>query len=141
MRRFKFRLEPLKRLRQHEEQTAQLQVAQELQALSRLSGARAETMRELSRLEMAIAAGSNARELQSTVTAFEMTTGHLGQLDALIVEQEQRLEQARARYFEAHRQTETIERLEEKARSEYREVGFREEQRTIDELATMRSTR
>jgi flagellar export protein FliJ len=63
------------------------------------------------------------------------------ELERLMIEARAKMEKCREDYLEAHRAVKVIDRLEQKARTSYRQDSDREAQNELDELAGLRIAR
>lgn len=139
MKRFRFRLDPLLRLRNHELDQCRMQLGQALSEVERALERTKKVRRNAQEGSALI-----ARWSQQGVTPPELAAGQLGTFDlyreiksceageAVVREA---VAQARSRVVEAQTRLRTVEILKERALAEHRAETMRVEQAELDEVA------
>ena len=138
MRRYRFRLEPVLRVRRQEQDAARAVVL----AATALVGAEAEALVERDR---AYADGANAQGICSAAD-FVHVQHHRAALGRAVLDQRRRLSeaegqlaQARAGWTAAATRVGALERLEERQRAEHTARAAKEEEMVVDDLVVSRS--
>jgi flagellar FliJ protein len=138
MKKFKFRLERLLRLRRHVERDWELRLAEAAGRCSRVENYIQECMQEKEACplfpqgnELLSAAGI----LQNEAYHYRLTQ-QIGEAEELLAQENQRREEINAAYIAASRERKVIEKLREKQSREYYKAGFREEGKILDEVAS-----
>lgn len=139
MKKFQFRLAPIQRLRAHDVELRQADLARELQELGRLTDGKTALIEEMRTLEERFAAHPNL--YATTAAAFGYAQQRLVQQEQLIAQQMTRVEQAQVALAEAQKRRKMLDKLEERARETFNAAFLRDEQAQIDEIATMRFAR
>ena len=137
MRRYRFRLEPVLRVRRQEQDLARGAVL----AATALAGAESDALAER---DLAYAAGANAQGPRAAVD-FVFVQEHRAALGRAVLEQRRRLQAAEVRL--AHARTGwtaaaarvgALERLDERHRAEHTARALREEEMVVDDLVVSR---
>ena len=137
MRRYRFRLEPVLRVRRQEQDTARAAVL----VARALTGAEAEALAERDR---AYAAGANAQGPRSAAD-FVHVQSHRAALGRAVLEQRRRLSEAEVRLASARTgwtaaaaRVGALERLDERQRAEHTARAQKEEEMVVDDLVVSR---
>lgn len=137
MKRFRFRLEPLLRLRAHKEEEWRLKLGQAQAECSRIEN----QIQMLHRERSAVFASDAGNDMDYHLSR----ALYLGRIEDKTRELQQDLTQAYDRkeevlktYTEARREYEAINKIKEKRVAEYRKEWFREEAKEIDDIANSR---
>ena len=137
MRRYRFRLEPVLRVRRQEQDVARGAVL----AAQALAGAEAEALAERDR---AYAEGTTAQQTRSAAD-FVFVQQHRAALGRAVLEQRQRLSQAqaglahaRSGWTAAAARVGALERLDERQRAEHTARAQKEEEMVVDDLVVSR---
>ena len=137
MRRYRFRLEPVLRVRRQEQDAARAVVL----AATALTGAEAEALAER---DQAYAAGANAQGLRSAAD-FVHVQEHRAALGRAVLEQRRRLQEAEVRlaaartgWTAAAARVGALERLDERQRAEHTARALKEEEMVVDDLVVSR---
>ncbi len=137
MRRYRFRLEPVLRVRRQQEDAARAEVM----AATVRAGAEAEALAER---DQAYAAGTTAQQVRSAAD-FVYVQEHRAALGRAVLEQRRRLqdaerqvEQARAGWTAAATRVGALEGLDERARAEHAARTQKEEELVVDDLVVSR---
>ena len=137
MRRYRFRLEPVLRVRRQEEDVARAAVL----AATVCAGAETEALAERDR---AYAAGLTAPRTRSAAD-FVAAQEHRAALGRAVLEQRRRLQEAELRLEQARRgwtaaaaRVGALERLDERSRAEHTARALREEEMVVDDLVVSR---
>ena len=137
MRRYRFRLEPVLRVRRQEEDVARAAVL----AATALTGAEAEALAER---DQAYAAGLNAQGICSAAD-FVHVQQHRAALGRAVLEQRRRLSEAEVRLAQARTgwtaaaaRVGALERLDERQRTEHTARALKEEEMVVDDLVVSR---
>lgn len=132
---FRFKLEPIKRLREHDERRERIRLGREIQRLNQLNG----QLTEMDKLLVAAAArfqlADSAATFQSESQFYAKLAADRAAISGLIAQQQGLVEQARKIHQEARMRLRVFERLEERAKERYRKEKLRREQRFLDEIA------
>lgn len=145
MKRFKFRLESVLRLRRFELDRARAGLASlereraQREAAVRTERSRLETGQAL--LEEATAAGRDGERIAMRADAVTAGRFRLGHAKRRCEELEAPIGEARRRVAHAHSRVRSLERLEEEAEATHRREGLAAEQAEIEELAIGRYAR
>lgn len=138
MRRYRFRLEPVLRVRRSEEDAARAAVL----AATALTGAETEALAERDR---AYAAGANAQGPRSAAD-FVYVQQHRAALGRAVLEQRRRLQEAEVRLAQARTgwtgaaaRVGALERLDERQHAEHAARALKEEEMVVDDLVVSRS--
>lgn len=135
MKRFRFGLARVRRLRQHQERAARLAMAQELSSLHALE----ESQRQVeANLSTCAESGQGGRMVQLTRA---LETGLMAvrrRIDRDITLAEGRLERARTDYQARRRDLMALDRLHERRHGAWRKEVETEEQQEFDEMARIR---
>jgi flagellar FliJ protein len=137
MRRYRFRLEPVLRVRRQEEDAARAAVL----AATALAGAESEA---LAQRDSAYADGMTASEIRSAADFIYMQE-HRAALGRAVLEQRRRLQEAQVRLAQARTgwtaaaaRVGALERLDERSRAEHTARALREEEMVVDDLVVSR---
>ncbi len=137
MRRYRFRLEPVLRVRRQEQDAARAAVL----AATALTGAETEALAER---DQAYAAGTAACEIRSAAD-FVFVQEHRAALGRAVLEQRRRLQEAQARLAQARTgwtaaaaRVGALERLDERQRAEHTARALEEEEMVVDDLVVSR---
>ena len=137
MRRYRFRLEPVLRVRRQEQDAARAAVL----AATALTGAEADVLTECDR---AYTAGTAAHETRSAAD-FVWVQQHRAALGRAVLEQRRRLQEAQARlaaartdWTAAAARVGALERLDERQRAEHTARAVKEEEMVVDDLVVSR---
>ena len=137
MRRYRFRLEPVLRVRRQEQDVARGAVL----AAQALAGAEAQALAERDR---AYAEGTPAQQTRSAAD-FVFVQQHRAALGRAVLDQRQRLAQAqeglaqaRAGWTAAAARVGALERLDERQRAEHTARAVKEEELVVDDLVVSR---
>jgi flagellar FliJ protein len=137
VKRYRFRLEPVLRVRRQEQDAARMAVL----AATALAGAETEALAERDR---AYAAGLTASETRSAADFVSMQE-HRAALGRAVLEQRRRLQEAQVRLAEARTdwtaagaRVGALERLDERQRAEHTARALREEEMVVDDLVVSR---
>lgn len=137
MKKFSFNLEKVLRLREYNEQETRLELGRAVSALSEIENNITLVAAERFR--------SAALQFESTNTAKEIYqySLYLSRLDSmkekLIKEAaaaELKVEEARSIYIEASRERKVLDKLKEKKEAEYKRNFYKEETKTLDDVAS-----
>ena len=138
MRRYRFRLEPVLRVRRQEQDAAHGAVL----AATVLTRAEAQALAER---DEAYAAGTAAQEIRSAAD-FVFVQEHRAALGRAVLDQRRRvqeaerdLEQARTGWTAAAARVGALERLDERSRAEHTARAVKEEEMAVDDLVVSRS--
>lgn len=145
MKKFRFPLQPVGVLRAHQELRAReifaTAVHHYVQTEERLAALR----KRVADLAEVLFHGRSTQFLAADAAALMRV--YRGECNAVIeverevIEARDAMQQRRAEYIEANRRLKTVQKLEEKARSEHRLASLRAEQSELDELAGFRAFR
>lgn len=142
MKRFRFPLMPVKAVRLQAKARAREVLAAALRELALAEAERLALHRRMAALEQTLrdrrAGGVTAAEVVHTHAAYQRDLADEKACETRVAERRSEADRARAAYTEAHRQVETIERLETKARANHRLALLHEEQVEFDDLAGQR---
>jgi flagellar export protein FliJ len=137
MRRYRFRLEPVLRVRRQEQDAARAAVL----AATALTGAEAQALAER---DQAYAAGTGAQQMRSAAD-FVFAQEHRAALGRAVLDQRRRLQeaevrlgQARAGWTAAAVRVGALERLDERSRAEHTARALKEEEMVVDDLVVSR---
>ncbi len=137
MRRYRFRLEPVLRVRRQEEDAARAAVL----AATALTGAETEALAER---DQAYAAGMTASETRSAAD-FVYVQEHRAALGRAVLDQHRRLQEAEVRLAQARTgwtaaaaRVGALERLDERQRAEHTARALKEEEMVVDDLVVSR---
>ncbi|MGH0033703.1 MAG: flagellar export protein FliJ [Myxococcota bacterium] len=141
MRRFRFRLDPVLRLRAHRLERRRLELAsaqEELTAVEREVDAIGSALRAAfgavdGRLQEGVDAGALSSALRST----DLLRARLADCERRRSEAEARVREARERAAGAHAALRALERLRERRLVEHRKAAARGEQRELEEAARL----
>ena len=137
MRRYRFRLEPVLRVRRQEQDAARAAVL----AATALTGAEADALAER---DQAYAAGTAAHETRSAAD-FVWVQEHRAALGRAVLEQRRRLQEAEVRlaaartgWTAAAARVGALERLDDRQRTEHAARALKEEALVVDDLVVSR---
>ena len=139
MRRYRFRLEPVLRVRRQEQDAARGAVL----AATALTGAEAEALAERDR---AYAAGTGRSRARARAADFVHVQQHRAALGRAVLDQRRRLQrgarrglaQARTGWTAAAARVGALERLDERQRAEHTARAAKEEEMVVDDLVVSR---
>ncbi len=138
MRRYRFRLEPVLRVRRQEQDAARAAVL----AATACAGAEADALAERDRAYAAGLAGHGSRSAAEFVVAQE----HRAALGRAVLEQRgrlaqaaQELDRARTDWTSAAARVGALERLDERSRAAHTARALKESERVVDDLVVSRS--
>lgn len=137
MRRFRFRLEGLLRVRSRVERIAQRAVAEAMGEVTRVQQCMDSATAGLRDCEDQ-ACGNGPESLLARALADGLRRHHM-RLETELSGAEARLDRARTDWLESRRQHRVIEQLRERRHEEWRVDAERSEQREIEELAKLRN--
>jgi hypothetical protein len=142
MKRFRFPLEIVKRLREHAEQEAQAELGRRIAAQAGASEARAARARALAAAHTELRAGGvSGHQLQLAAGSRDAALLRLAAADAAETAAGDAVERSRASLVEASRALETLDRLELARRDQHRRAVLAEEEATVQDLAEARRAR
>ena len=143
--RFVFRAEAALELRRREEETAQRELAA---ASERERQARETRDAAVERVEAAKRAAAEAEARAGEVTErlwhrnwISAQHQHAGRAQQALDQRQHEAREAAARALEAHRKRKALDRLKQRALQQWIRAAEREEQKSIDELATSKHAR
>jgi flagellar export protein FliJ len=142
MRRFRFTLQTVRELRDHRESEARVQLADRMRAHAAAHAAAEASVDRHRRAESAL--GSGARPAALLFQADRDRDGARLSLERAILElrdRTQAVDHARRDLVEARRAVETLERIEQVQRAEYRRQLLAEEEREVADVIEMRAAR
>ncbi len=134
MKKFKFRLQKVLELREETEESRKVEMQRVADDLRKLK----DLHMELNSRRAAFDFGDSDvyHQLQGTFLAGLLSS--LAQLDMKIEAKNQEFEAAKAQYFAAYRDAETLRKLKSKKLTAYNVMVQREEMKFMDEMATLR---
>lgn len=138
MKKFKFRLERLLRLRRHIERDWELRLAEAAGRCARVENYIQELKQEKDSCPLFPPENepfSADSILQNEAYHYRLTQ-QTAEAEELLVQEKQRREKINAAYVAASRERKVIEKLREKQSREYYKTGFREEGKVLDEVAS-----
>lgn len=142
MKRFRFPLRPVAVLRAHRETRAREAFAQAVHLYVKSEDELNRTRIRLRALEGALFDSRHenyrAGEAALLLADYRRECTSEGEAERRVVAAREEMQKRRAEYIEAHRQVEVVNRLEAKAREQYRHELDREEQAVADEFASRR---
>lgn len=145
MRRFQFRLETLLKVRQRQEDQAQLKLFQAQKTLRReqenLASIEAEAVRNRLEWQNALSQNKTIADFIMYSTYFEQLVRQQKQQEQVIVEAKKQQLEALFAFQEALKKRKIVERLKEKKRQQYIHESLIQEQKVLDEMGTMRYQR
>jgi len=141
MKRFAFELEPVLKIRTHEEELQKQAFARQMQQMIQLKeqheGIRSELDRYSTEHEQHSALKSPV-EYQRHYSFIQSRQQEMAQLDHEIDLAKERTEMERKKLITANQKTRVLENLKEKKRLEYMKEADMEEQKVMNEIATQR---
>lgn len=142
MKKFSFKLEPVLKIRIHEEELQKQAFARQMQQLVTLKERHDEVRDELERYsdehEREHISLRSPAEYQRHYAFIQSKQQELARLDDEIEQSKERTEQERKKLIVANQKTRVLENLKEKKRLEYLKEVDREEQKVMNEIATQR---
>ena len=143
MKRFSFKLEPVLKIRTHEEELQKQAFARQMQQLIGLKEEHEKVQNELEQYSKEYDQGDHASrhspaEYQRHYAFIQSRQQELAQLGHEIEKAEERTEQERKKLITANQKTRVLENLKERKRLEYLKEADREEQKVMNEIATQR---
>ncbi|HKI45649.1 MAG TPA: flagellar export protein FliJ [Balneolales bacterium] len=143
MKKFSFKLEPVLKIRIHEEELQKQAFAREMQQLIGLKGEYDKVQNELEQYSKEYENGNRAllqspNEYQRHYTFIQSRQQELARLNREIEQAKERTEQERKKLITANQKTRVLENLKERKRVEYLEEADREDQKVMNEIATQR---
>ncbi|MCS7235348.1 MAG: flagellar FliJ family protein [Armatimonadota bacterium] len=141
MRRFRFRLQGLLRLRRLREREGRRELAEALRSL-RQAEARCEAARQaLRQAEARVVQGRDAQELRWWADAVEACRQQLARAEAVRAEAARRADELWARFLQLRRDRKVVERVRDRRWKLHQREQARREQAQLDELALLRRGR
>lgn len=145
MKRFRFPLRPVAVLRAHQEMRAKEVFAAAVHAYVAAEEHLAETRARVARLADALnehrGAAYAAADAAAMFRAYRAECAAQMREEREVIEARDAMLRRRGEYFDAHRELQVVQRLEEKARHAHRAAAARAEQGELDELAGLRHGR
>jgi flagellar FliJ protein len=141
VRRFRFRLQGLLRLRRLREREARRELAEALRAL-RQAEARCEAAQQaLQHAEARVVQGRDAQELRWWADAVELCRQQLASAEAARAEAARRVDELWARFLQLRRDRKVVEQVRERRWRLHQREQARREQAQLDELAVLQRGR
>ena len=145
MKRFRFPLRPVAVLRAHQETRAREAFAAAVHQFAEAEETLARVRVRLRALEAALFSGRSdtfrAAEAALLLADYRRECAGEVQAERATFAAREQMQQRRNEYLEAHRKVEVVNRLEQKARTAYRQECDREEAAEMDDLASRRRAR
>lgn len=144
MKKFKFKLEPVLRVRRHEEKQQQQAYARVLQQKKSLEEERQQTLDQLhafnERRNAGVGGGGGQRtvHMRQALAYVEQQHQQLWDLDRRINEVEKELEKERKKLIEANKKVKVMENLESKERMRFLEHVEHLEEKALNEISIQR---
>jgi len=141
VKRFRFRLEGLLRLRRLRERQARRQLADALRALREAEARRESARQDLWEAEARVVQARDALDLRWWAEALEVRRGKLAAAEAEWQEVSRRCEELWARFLQLRRDRKVVEQVRQRRWQLHRREQERREQAQADELALLRRGR
>jgi flagellar FliJ protein len=143
MKKFAFKLEPVLKIRIHEEELQKQAFARQMQQLIGLKEEHEKVQNELEQYSKEYENGDHAslhsaNEYQRHYAFIQSRQQELARLNREIEQAKERTEQERKKLIKANQKTRVLENLKERKRVEYLEEADREDQKVMNEIATQR---
>jgi flagellar export protein FliJ len=138
---FKFKLDPIKRLREYDEQRERIRLGKEIGILNMLKAQTAELEEKMRVIALNFQESNDATSLQAASQFYSTLNAEMISLQGVIEVQHGVIADARQRHQVARVALRTFERLEERARDKYRQEALKKEQRFLDEIAVIGASR
>ena len=142
VKRFKFTLDSVKRLRADEEQRAQAELGRSLATHAAAEAARMERRRSLAAAQAQLQAGvAFAAQLIQSDRERDAAAMRLGAADVAVRQADVAVDASRLELNAASQRLEALERLEERRRTAHRTAALRDEELSVQEIVEARSAR
>lgn len=143
MKKFSFKLEPVLKIRIHEEELQKQAFARQMQQLIELKEEHDKVQHELEEYSSEHGKGEHASlhspaEYQRHYAFIQSRQQELARLNQEIELGKKRTEEERKKLIVANQKTRVLENLKEKKRREYLQEADREDQKVMNEIATQR---
>ncbi|HFC46914.1 MAG TPA: hypothetical protein ENJ63_03440 [Dissulfuribacter thermophilus] len=139
---FRFRLEPYRRMVNHDKERAQiefsLKMAKVREAREILDSIRQEFYKATRELETRLEEGMGTVEYRIWAERIDFLRGEQNRLEAVLRERELEAEQAKHKLLEAYVQERLVERLRERAIAEHQKLEARKLQEELDDMCASR---
>ena len=138
---FRFKLEPYKRLLNHEKEEAQLEFAVKIarlrEAETLLEQVKGELKKALFNRDERLAQGLYTEEYRLWAQRIDYLAAEVERLEEVVTEREIEAEAAKKRLLDIHVQERLVQRLKDKAFSQYQKSEARRHQMELDEMCAI----